>query len=70
MGWTSMTYKDRAAFTLFVLGGPLDLTYEVYVVSAHYQKQGTFINPYYYGELFYTTFYIIDTCSQMLNLHV
>ncbi|XP_067943996.1 palmitoyltransferase ZDHHC21-like isoform X2 [Watersipora subatra] len=52
MNWNlPSNIRDRAAFTLFLIAGPLDLLYERYVVTEHYLNQGHHINCYYYGLL-------------------
>ncbi|KAF6016739.1 ZDHHC24 [Bugula neritina] len=62
--------KDIAAFSILILGAPIDFIYELYFVSDHYQKvNGTGINCYYYGvlifcavEVFWNLYYV-TTCD-------
>lgn len=50
MAWRPLANgRDKAAFALFVLGGPLDLAYEVCVVTGYYHQQGFPTNYFYYG---------------------
>ena len=66
MGWKPLVdVRDRAAFTLLMVGGPLDLAYERCIVTATYEHQGIPINWYYYGKLCFRVH--IDCCKCLIK---